>query len=111
MSAVEEMIEKIASSILEEKFLRKDDLKIKLKVLVKAMFDVQGAKRTNYKQTTLDFVSSVAQKNKFKSNFWREKVQELHPEKMKQFYKELTEKMAEKDFRSNRIKTIDNGKI
>lgn len=111
MSQTEEIIEKIALSIMEEKYLRKDELKIKLKVLVKAMFETQGAKRRDFKQTTLDWVSSIAQKNKFKSNFWREKVEELCPEKMKLFHKELSQKMQNEDFRSNRLKKLDQGKL
>jgi hypothetical protein len=107
MTAIENLAETLAQSIIEEKYLRKDELKIKITVLLKTMFDIKSLQYGNrYKPTTLDWVSSIANKNKFKSNFWRKKVEDISPERMKEFNKELMQLMATTDFSSDRIKKI-----
>lgn len=107
MKVIENLAETIAASIIEEKILRKDELKIKIMVLLKAMTDVKNIERSSrYNPTTLDYVSSVANKNKFMSNFWRGKLEINCPEKMKEFNKELGELLKKSDFSSKREKKI-----
>lgn len=105
MSKIDNLSESIASYIIENKVLSKEDIKLQIKVLLKTVFDVKSVEYSRtFKPTTLDFVSSVASKNKFKSNFWLNKVKENCPEKMKSFYDELKVAMEEQDFSSKREK-------
>lgn len=107
MTAIENMAETLATSIIEEKILRKDELKVKITVLLKAMFDIKSIEHSSkYKKTTLDWVSSIANKNKFMSNFWRQKVEGVCPQRMKEFHEELRLLMIAADFSSKREKKI-----
>ena len=107
MTVIENLAETLANSIIEEKVLRKDDLKIKITVLLKTMTDIKNIERSSrYNPSTLDYVSSVANKNKFMSNFWRGKLEITCPEKMKEFHKELSELLKITDFSSKREKKI-----
>lgn len=107
MTVIQNLAEKIADQIIEEKVLRRDELVTKIVVLLKAMTDVKNIERSShYKPTTLDWVSSIANRNKFMSNFWRQKLELVCPEKMKAFNKELSELLKTTDFSSKRQKLI-----
>lgn len=103
MTTIENLVENLANSIIEEKYLRKEELKVKIMVLLKAMTDIKNVERSSrFKATTLDWVSSIANRNKFMSNFWRGKLEIVCPEKMKSFNKELSELLKTTDFASKR---------
>ena len=109
MNTIDKLAENLASSIIDEKFLNKDGLKLKIKVFLKTMLDMKSIEySSSYKSTTLDFVSSVANKNKFKSIFWMNKVKDNSPDKMKGYYNELKELLSKEDFSSHRIKKAKN---
>jgi hypothetical protein len=106
MSKIDIVAEKIASSLIEEKFVNKQELASKIKMLIKIMYDIKSVEfSSRFKETTLDYVSSVARKNNWKSNFWKNKCeQHLSKAKIKEYYVELGEQLKTQDFSSHRVK-------
>jgi len=109
MTQIEILSENLASSILEENFLSKEDLQIKIRAFLKTMMDMKNIERSSsFKETTLDWVASISNKNKFRALYWEGKVKELAPEKIKSLRIELSKIMGQQDFSSKRKKKALN---
>jgi hypothetical protein len=109
MNNIERLSEDFVNSILDDRILNKEVLKVKTSAFLKMIFDLRTIERGGkFKTTTLDFVGKKAIKNKIMSKYWCNKVNELAPEKMKQFYNELKILLSESDLRTKREKKFDS---